>query len=50
MWCFRVYDPALDDYRDLPAPIPDTSPEYPRLIAESRSALRAAGRRDRGED
>jgi hypothetical protein len=49
MWCRRVYDPDLDDYRELPAPIPDTDPMYRELIAKSRAGLRAAGRRDRGE-
>lgn len=46
---FRVYDPDLDDYRELPAPIPDTDPRYREFIAESRAALRVTGRRDRGE-
>lgn len=49
MICYRVFDPAAADYVDLPEPVPKGDPRYEPLRAQSRAALRAAGRRDRGE-
>ena len=44
---FRVFDIDVDDYVDLPTPIPDTDPRYDDVMAASREAVHEAGRRDR---
>lgn len=43
-WLFRTYDADLDDYVELPEPIPDTDERYAVLLRQSRERLRSAGR------
>lgn len=44
---FRIYDADLDDYVELPEPVPFGDPRCPSLIEQDRAAIRLAGERKR---
>lgn len=46
----HIFDLDADDFVDLPEPVPKGDPRYEQLRKQSQEAIRAAGRRDRGED
>lgn len=46
-YIFRIYDADLDDYVELPEPVPFGDPRCPGLIDQDRAAIRLAGERKR---
>lgn len=46
-YIFRIYDADLDDYVELPEPVPFGDPRCPGLIEQDRAAIRLAGERKR---
>lgn len=48
-YIYRIYDADLDDYVDLPEPVPFGDPRCCELVAQDRAAIQLAGERKRSQ-